>query len=1118
MATDQTYFIDGLTTFERGVNTDISPLLLGKDQLSAMSNATVRGAFISHRPSIRKLELTFDSDATKETFENNLFQGACFYKPMNGIEAIPCQIGGRLFYVEPGTNGASIRDITIPGDPNSSSLTQAWMWQAERYLIVQNGQQYPVFFDGTTSRRSYGKESKAIGLTQGNFTVPAVGATVEVKILNPWSGPLNYPVQIAGSNYEVVSARTSSGTHISGKTLTLKHLYGIVGQVNLVGSPVLLPSFLKTFTTAPFSFPNKLNGHGVPKSGYASVTVNEATLNPNQIGVLKIIQPWTYPPTTRRIYVAGKLFYVNTIHDGGKTLHVLNCANYDPFESPNVRKTVPDGSIAQANFAGSMPQTSLAVLNVFSSPAIGSSVTVDLLNDFTGNIGDYVFVGNSQYQIASYGNILSDEYFITIKNLNATPSASIPSSQIRFESNELPAGRMGVYGMGRNWMALTDGYSFLASDLVGSSSGTAANNFKDAVLNVTENEYLNAGGYFTVPGESGDIRAMVFTATLDVSMGQGPLQVFTQNSVFSCNAPVDRLIWQDMQSPILTQSLIGGGALGQNSTIPANGDTIFRSLDGVRSLIIGRREFDTWGNTPISSEVSRYISHDSIGLAGFSSAVIFDNRLLLTSRGQISQLGTFFQGSLVINFDSLSFMSGKSPSVWEGLWTGVNVLQWVIGRFAGVERAFAYTINNTTNKIELYELSPDTGSKFDYDGASDLRIKWAFETPCLFKGIKGKGMFDLVKLQDGEFYLGDVIGEVDYEVYYRPQFSACWVKWRDGKICADIRDADNPDDDNVQPQNRVAIGLGVPSQVDCDPVNNRPYIIGETFQFRFVFTGSAKFYGATFKASPEPKRLFAPVKCDPICLTPLSSDCEPCKRLECVGIDDYEFYQFQDLFNPLPPVQLYFNTEVVFNKPCEGESELRYDGTLPSWITLDTANGRLIGASGVFQGLTEKAATDSAQAALNNFANAAVLNETLYCYSEPPPESPTLKIQDYTDEMFENENDDPSEGEPPWDGKFTFQSPNGNFKASDESWAYQIQGNYICNAYVYSVNSPAPGWKAEIWNGDLNPLWGGFKEGDSPLGTYDRISGIDDMPESIVIVGNEDEPQSTNNSQLCLPI
>jgi len=57
--------------------------------------------------------------------------------------------------------------------------------------------------------------------------------------------------------------------------------------------------------------------------------------------------------------------------------------------------------------------------------------------------------------------------------------------------------------------------------------------------------------------------------------------------------------------------------------------------------------------------------------------------------------------------------------------------------------------------------------------------------------------------------------------------------------------------------------------------------------------------------------------------------------------------------------------------------------TLPSWITLDSANSRLAGAAGQFSGTTQAEANASAQRSLDTFGDAAIADGSLYCYDFP---------------------------------------------------------------------------------------------------------------------------------------
>lgn len=424
---------------------------------------------------------------------------------------------------------------------------------------------------------------------------------------------------------------------------------------------------------------------------------------------------------------------------------------------------------------------------------------------------------------------------------------------------QLPPGRMGVYVLNRNWMSLPDARQFVASDGVGGASGTVAENYRDAVLNITENNYLAGGGNFIVPGSAGDITAMRATAILDTQMGQGPLQVFVPTKIFSVNTPVERQNWQDITNPILTEPLITNGAKGQDSTQLANGDIIFRSIDGLRSEILGRRDFNTWGNTPISFEMDPIFNLDDPGLLRFGSAVVFDNRRLDTVGPVSHEQGVYWRGLVALNFDPVSSLRGKAPSIFDGLWTGLNIFNLVLGQFNDVERCFAFVLNTSTDDpgIELWELLKD-GVADDKDGTL-IPIEWSFRSASLRFGQTKLEERKVLQLNNGEIQIDELVGTVDFEASYFPDQWPCPVPWFNWQECQIVPAPEN------SPGFRPRMGLGEPDIKPCDPSNDRPLRDFFTFQFELSIRGHCRFLGAKFKAIEVAEVEFAKPICTPLC-------------------------------------------------------------------------------------------------------------------------------------------------------------------------------------------------------------------------------------------------------------
>lgn len=450
-----------------------------------------------------------------------------------------------------------------------------------------------------------------------------------------------------------------------------------------------------------------------------------------------------------------------------------------------------------------------------------------------------------------------DGTHVDLVNLTGQPGQQVPANTLvtwQHIGVQLPPGRMGAYGIGRNAFSLIDGRQFVMSDAVGGSSGTQAFNYRDAVLNITENNYLAGGGNFIVPGGAGPTQAFKFTATLDASLGQGPLQVFTRNSVFSCQVPVDRLTWQDVTNPILTESLIANGSMSQNATFNVNGDLWFRSLDGIRSLVLGRRDFQTPGNVPQSQEIAPLLALDDPSLLDRASGCLFDNRLIITASPTTTSRGIVFKSLAVMNLDPLSTLRGKADPVYDALeWTGLNTFQLIEGVFEGTDKCFVPSYNAISDSFELWEILPTANTAYLDDDT--IRIVWDFDTASLFK----ENAHVFKRLIDGEFYIDELQGQFDYQVWYRPDQYPCFTFWFSSTECQ------TQPTEGILPGFKPRLGLGEPPPSACDPSTNRPFRCGYTFDLRFIFTGKARFLGARFKAVEESEPQFAqPVCCPPI--------------------------------------------------------------------------------------------------------------------------------------------------------------------------------------------------------------------------------------------------------------
>lgn len=484
------------------------------------------------------------------------------------------------------------------------------------------------------------------------------------------------------------------------------------------------------------------------------------------------------------------------------------------------------------------------------------------VQDLTTQAGEVNSSSSDQTWFAQAENFLviqngEDDAFVFD---GGTLKRSYGQAKVGADNAGVPIGRQMAYNNGRLWVAISP-YSFVAGDLAYSVTGTRSD-----VLSFTENTFLNGGGAFMVPFGGGPIRAMQSVAVQDNSTGQGPLQIFTTRGCFSVNAPFNRDDWQNVTSPIETISMLAAGAVSQNATVNVNGDIWFRSPDGVRSFVIARRDHGTWVNTPLSNEMRRAFSFDTPALLPYASATLFDNRMLITTQPRIvaatgtsTPRGIAHKGLAVLDFDPVSSMFARSNPNWDGVWTGLDILQ-ILTIGSDNPRCFAFVLN-ASKQIELWELS-----KNDTNDQTTSRIQGVIETPAY--GFDTIG-FNLRRLMTGDLWLTDIASNLDLTIKYRPDTDANWTAWTSAAICTSTTDcalAACATPTVLATQYRARVQLPEPDQSAVDLVTNKPPFYGYRFAMRVEFTGSFSLQQARISANDIPEDVTG--SCPPEACTP----------------------------------------------------------------------------------------------------------------------------------------------------------------------------------------------------------------------------------------------------------
>jgi hypothetical protein len=638
---------DGFLELSGGVNSGWVPTLIPNNTLSFAWNCTVRGGFLTHRPAITVLPLSFENDTIRKRVVEGNFQGSIIYTPDNATPYAVASISGRLFKFPLTEDVSRVTEITI----SSATLTAAL------------------------------------------FNHPLETYDVQISVNSTANIFPNAPIQIGLYNYTVVSVDSAT-------LLTIKNVDGPPG---------------------------------------------------NQVNLGTQLISWDVNPALRQ----------------------------------------------QAWFCQ-----------------------------------------------AEKWLIIQDGQSLPIFWDGAKAKRSIPSL------GQMTGGKMMEYHRGRVAKVNPDGRTYSIGDIVYGPSGTAGEQFRDAVLYATENTYLAGGGFFSVPGNYGDITFMRGMAQLETAFGQGPLMIGTEFAIFSVDLPTDRTTWTSITDPIQAVAHIASGGTSQNSAVNVNSDLYYRSQLGVRSLIQAQRDFQAnSGNTPVSREMNRLFLYDDETLLNFSSGVFFDNRLLMTSSPSYSARGTFHRAIAALDLDVLSSMRDKSPAVWEGAWLATNTLQLMASNIDREERCFEFQVSGEGD-IELWELT----KQGQQDRYGDVPIKWAFETADFFRKGESFHELDMKRLINGELYVEDLKGFVTFKVWWKPDQYPCWTYWFTWSECANeeacaYTTAGCPDPKTYRPQFRHRMQFGQPPDT-ADTIGRKKLREGRTFQVRVEIIGHCKVRGMRLMAIP----------------------------------------------------------------------------------------------------------------------------------------------------------------------------------------------------------------------------------------------------------------------------
>lgn len=485
---------------------------------------------------------------------------------------------------------------------------------------------------------------------------------------------------------------------------------------------------------------------------------------------------------------------------------------------------------------------------------------------------DYAFFAQGlEFLIAQAGDGLTKPFFWDGTTLRRSLGIN-PTTPGTPGVSELPAAYAMDYYMNRLWYA--QGRTYGAGDIAGGASGTLPFNFRNAILNVTENPLVLNGDNFSLPDNAqGNIRGIKHGAAIDVALGQGRLFIFTNKAVCALQVPVSRKDWiaagnaptgnnpTGIQTDMPLQTIVQlvNGAVNDRSIVAVNGDLYYQSLEpAIRSLVQSVRYFLKPGNRSISANEQRVLQFNDRALLRFATGIEFDNRLLQSALPRQTPQGVVHDALIPRDFvPSNSESDQERMPTWEGVYEGAPIFQLLKGDFGGRERAFAIVRNESDGGIDLWELT--IGERFEKD---DQRLQTVIEFPAYV----GRSEFQYKKLIGGELWIDRIFGDVEFTMQFRPDGVTCWEPWHQWKRCAPRSLAETCDNPIAYPTGKLGdtylqtATLPMPPQ-NCIAASGRPANQGYQFQCRLIFKGPARIRGLLLFLADMPKPTYHNLEC-----------------------------------------------------------------------------------------------------------------------------------------------------------------------------------------------------------------------------------------------------------------
>jgi len=299
-------------------------------------------------------------------------------------------------------------------------------------------------------------------------------------------------------------------------------------------------------------------------------------------------------------------------------------------------------------------------------------------------------------------------------------------------------------------------------------------------LNFSETTFINEGGNLLIPLYMGPIKFLTFLPVQDVATGQGDLIAMGANGAVSFSVTVPRDKWKETVG--FQRVLFSDIGSLSSSSVCINGDIYFRSRqgNGIRTYRSARSEFGGFGMAPISAELDRVFSQETISYLSQVSMIHFDDRLLITCDPVKTNNKLTYKGIIPLDFRPCSVNNGKTGAIYDGVWRGLLVVQLLKITLDSEDRAFAICYHD--NLFQVWEITKDA-----YVDKNPQEKDSAIKSLVLTRGYEFESPFSEKKLLHGDLWFSDLGGvstkKFEVDLKFRPDSNPNWTDWGNWNLC-----------------------------------------------------------------------------------------------------------------------------------------------------------------------------------------------------------------------------------------------------------------------------------------------------------------------------------------------